>query len=341
MDKIGIFGAGSIGCYVGGVLALHGFNPILVGRESMARRLFYGFEITDYGGNSEFVAANRYHFSGEAADLEKCDAVIVCVKSGSTMAAARTLAGVLRPGALVVSFQNGVSNADFLRRELTPRTVLAGMVGFNIAQIGERRFHRGSAGEIIVEGHPDAGPFVQPLRAAGLDCRMSGDIAAVLWGKLLLNLNNSVNALSGLPLKLQLSRRQYRRILAAAMREALEVLAAANIRPARIGRIGPRLIPAVLELPDRLFSFLATGMLKIDADARSSMAEDLERGREPEIDWLNGEIVRLGLEHGVPTPVNRRLVELVKEFAHAGKPAKLDADALLRETGLTGSALRR
>ncbi|MEQ8826952.1 MAG: ketopantoate reductase C-terminal domain-containing protein, partial [Parvibaculum sp.] len=85
------------------------------------------------------------------------------------------------------------------------------------------------------------------------------------------------------------------------------------IRPAKIGRVSPGLIPVILRLPDFLFTRIAGSMLKIDEDARSSMAEDLEQIREPEIDYLNGEIVRLGEEFGVPTPVNSSIVATVKQ----------------------------
>ncbi len=60
-------------------------------------------------------------------------------------------------------------------------------------------------------------------------------------------------------------------------------------------------------------------MLRIDDTARSSMAEDLERGREPEIDYLNGEIVRLGQKLGIATPANEAVIGEVRELFAKGK----------------------
>jgi 2-dehydropantoate 2-reductase len=60
-------------------------------------------------------------------------------------------------------------------------------------------------------------------------------------------------------------------------------------------------------------------VLAIDPVARSSMWEDLEAGRATEIDWINGEVVRLGREHGVPTPVNSTLVELIRQAEDGGR----------------------
>jgi len=85
----------------------------------------------------------------------------------------------------------------------------------------------------------------------------------------------------------------------------------------------------VLSLPNWAFLRVAAAMVKIDPEARARMWEDLERRRPTEIEYLNGEIIRLGEKHGVPTPVNRKIRELVRaaEIARQGSP-KLTAEAL-------------
>lgn len=330
MIKIGIWGAGSIGCYLGGMLAAVGSAPVLVGRAAMGARLAGGIELTKYGGTRLQAAAGAFTFSESPEALGDCDVILVCVKSNATRQAGEMLAAVIRPEAIVVSLQNGVSNAGVLRDCLPGRSVLAGMVGFNVAQIGANRFHCGTEGEIAIEAGDGAASLVQVLSAAGIPAIVSAYIESVQWGKLLYNLNNAVNALSGLPLKRQLSTRAYRQALAATIREARAVLAAAGIKPARIGKVGPALLAPVLELPDWLFTRLAAGMLKIDADARSSMAEDLERGRPPEIDWLNGEIAALGRRHGIATPANERIIALAKAAFSGEGPRSYTGEALKR-----------
>ena len=317
--KIGVYGAGSIGCYVGGMLAAAGNAVVLVGREAIGERLTQGIALTRFDGVESAAAPNRFEFASDPALLADCDAILICMKSIATKQAARVLAGIARPDAVVVSLQNGISNANVLRDRLGGRTVLAGMVGFNVAQIGDNRFHCGTEGEIVLGAGERASEIANRLNAAGIETTVSPGIEAIQWGKLLLNLNNAINALSGLPLKEELSSRPYRQLLAASMREALGVLKAAGIKPARVAKGGPGLIPVVLSLPDWLFVRLAGSMLKMDDDATSSMAEDLARGRESEIDWLNGEIVALGRKTGIATPVNDRIVALVKaQFAGSG-----------------------
>jgi len=132
-------------------------------------------------------------------------------------------------------------------------------------------------------------------------------------------------------------------------REALSVLAAANIPLASITAAPTWAIPYVFYLPDWLFSTVAMSILKVDESAMSSMVsfvalllsdllktiylqqDDLEQGRKTEIDQLNGEIVRLGKLHSVPTPFNVAMIKLINkaEDAKKGSP-KIEADELYK-----------
>jgi 2-dehydropantoate 2-reductase len=91
----------------------------------------------------------------------------------------------------------------------------------------------------------------------------------------------------------------------------------AGITPAKVGPVPPRLLPLVIGSPDWLFNNLFLKGWKIDARARSSMADDLAHGRNTEIDYLNGELVRLADRLGSAAPINRKIVELIRA-AEAG-----------------------
>ncbi len=315
--RIGILGAGSIGCHVGGMLADAGVAVVLVGRSELGEALREGIDLTAHDGAHKHAAPGQFVYATEASMLAECDVVLVCVKSGDTAEAGEALAPHLKDGATIVSLQNGVGNVAVLRRALPGRTVLAAMVGFNVARIGANRFHRGTEGEIVLQEHKAMQALARELRRSGLPAGLRTDIDAVQYGKLLMNLNNGLNALSGMPLKRQLASRAWRSVLADCIAEGLEAMKAAGIHPAKVARVSPGMMPFVLRLPDFVFVRLASSMLKIDDNARSSMAEDLEKGRQPEIDWLNGEVVRLGKKSGVPTPVNAAVVAEVNAlFAH-------------------------
>jgi len=319
--RIVVAGAGSIGCYVGGVLAAAGRHVTLLCRERIAAEVRErGLHLTSLDGLDLEVGAGALIIATDPQALATADVVLVTVKSGATRDMARLIAAQAPSGAAVVSLQNGIGNAAALRSELPGRTVLAGMVPFNVVHAGEGRFHRGTSGALVVEAGADA--VTRVLSVPHLAVETSSDMAAVLWGKLLINLNNALNALSGLPLYEQLQQRAWRKLLAAQQREALAVLRIAGIQPWSMGPLPARLLPWVLRLPTPLFRALARSAIRIDRRARSSMWEDLERRRPTEIDELQGAVVELAARLGRDVPVTRRVRDAVKqaEAAGAGSP---------------------
>ena len=150
--------------------------------------------------------------------------------------------------------------------------------------------------------------------------KLSDDMLGLAWGKLLINLNNAINALSGRPLREQLRARDYRRVFAAAMREGLQLLMRAGIRPAKVGAVGPRLLPFVIESPNWLFNNIFIRSWKIDEKARSSMSDDLAHGRKTEVDFINGELVELAHRLNLEAPVNEAIVALIRKAEAGAKP---------------------
>ena len=332
--RVAIFGAGSVGCFVGGAWAAAGVPVSFVGRERIGREIAeHGLTLTDFSGWRVRLAPGQVDFSTRAASLGKADVIALCVKSTGTAAAAKEIARHAKKGALVVSFQNGVSNVDTLRAVLKRRfEAAAGMVPYNVAALGHGRFHKGVAGDLVAEDVPPLRSLADAIGDGPARLRLAGNMPAVAWGKLLINLNNAVNALSGRTLLEQLKARDYRRVVAASIVEALGLLEAAGIEPAKIGPVPPRLLPHVIASPDLVFNNLFLRIQKIDARARSSMADDLKAGRPTEIDYLNGEVVRLAKRLGRKAPVNEAIVSLIRQaeagVEHLWEPAQLRAHVL-------------
>lgn len=322
---IAVFGAGAIGCWVGGRLAAGGADVTLIGRTRVIDELAGGLHVTELGGGrDEKVMPKLSTAPGAAATA---DLVLVTVKSGQTAEAGATLATVLPEGTVVVSLQNGVRNTDVLRAALPGRHVLAAMVPFNVVRREPGVYHRASDGVIRIDDDPAAAPLLAACRAAELPIEPRRDMRAVQWAKLLMNLNNAINALSGQPLAAELGQRVFRRCLAAAQREALDLLASAKQDVARLTAIPPRWMPRLLEVPDPVFRRLASRVVAIDPDARSSMWGDFEARRPTEIDYMQGEVVALAERLGKDAPINRALVRLVRE-AEAGGRRDFTGDAL-------------
>jgi 2-dehydropantoate 2-reductase len=307
LGAVTVMGAGAVGCHVGGCLQAAGVTVHFVGRPRVLADLrAHGLRVTDLDGRDTHLPAAALHLH----ETPPADAALalLCVKSGATADAARALPA----GSRVVSLQNGVSNVAAARAAAPTLEVLAGMVPFNVAELAPGHFHRGSSGVLAVQDHPTLAAWAPVFASAGLPLERHADLRPLQWGKLLLNLNNPVNALSGLPLRAELLDRDCRLVFAALQREALHAMAAAAIVPARVAPLPPHWLPRVLALPDLLFERIAARMLKIDANARSSMADDLALGRPTEIDAFCGEVVRLALAHGLDAPLNAAIQRLVE-----------------------------
>ncbi|WP_341683639.1 2-dehydropantoate 2-reductase [Nocardia farcinica] len=339
--RVLVFGAGSVGVFVGGKLAAAGAEVTFVGRPWLIEEITAaGLHLTDLDGGAQDVVPDRFRVATEPDDVGCADLVLVTVKSGATADAARALADKIRPGTVVLSLQNGIGNDTVIREILPSCVVLAGMVMFNVVRHGPGRFHRGTEGGLAVQDDPALADHLALFDRAGLPLRRHADLRPVQWAKLLLNLNNPVNALSGRTLREELADRDYRRCLALAQREALTVMKRARMSPARLTPLPPALMARLLTVPTWLFRAVAGRVLAIDPHARSSMADDLAAGRRTEITWLCGEIVDLGAMVGVRAPVNERLIQLIVA-AEQGSRRDWPSGELLAELRAAGSTTRQ
>jgi 2-dehydropantoate 2-reductase len=315
-----IFGAGSVGCYLGGALAAAGADIGLIARARVIREIqHHGLNISDLQGRAQHVAPSGLVMSSDADLLAQAKLVLLCVKSKDTQQAAREIARSANPNAPVLSLQNGVLNAQILQELCPQHKVLRGMVPFNIVHLGQGRWHRATGGSLMVDDDAVLAPFLPLFATAGLKLIPSTDMRAIQWGKLLINLNNACNALSGVPLVEQLAQRDFRKIWAVALQEGLAVARALGIEPAAVLKIPLPTFVRLLPLPNWLYAFLMRRTTKLDPKARSSMWEDLEAKRPTEIDALQGEIIQQGAQLGIPTPINAGLYALVRAAEQGGK----------------------
>ena len=244
MPRIVIFGAGAIGCWVGGRLAVGGADVTLVGRPRVLGELERGLQVSELGGGQWTVQPA----ARDRGRRRRADPRVHEVRADRRCCACARGHDRRRSSAC----RTACATSDVLREALPGRAVLAGMVPFNVVRRGPGSYHRGSGGTLAVEH--DELRRRSPRRACAPTCALDlrDDMLAVQWAKLVMNLNNAINALSGMPLATELAQRGYRVLLAAAQREALDVLArrarqarardaraaaldAAPARPARLG----------------------------------------------------------------------------------------------------------
>jgi 2-dehydropantoate 2-reductase len=311
-------GAGSVGCFVGGCLQAAGVHVDFVGRgHRLAQLQASGLHLTDQDGRDQRIPAHQLRLHEQVPADAQPALVLLCVKSGATAPTARDLLVRLPAGTTVLSLQNGMQNARLASTAAPALEVVPGMVAFNVAEGPDGHFHRGTAGQLAAQDTPALRMWQAHFARAGLPLALHAELRNVQWGKLLLNLNNPVNALSGLPLRAQLQDASWRREFAALMEEALDVMDHAGVRPARMTPLPWRLLVRVLRWPTPVFRVVARRMLRMDHLARSSMADDLAHGRPTEIDELCGEIVRLAHTSGRSAPLNSAMAARIPSHPSA------------------------
>lgn len=322
---IAIFGAGSIGCYLGGQLVQAGADVTFIGRQKFKSDVEKnGLILTHYARSDIKLSPDTFTFSLDPQDIAAADIILLTTKSQDTAEAAKIFAQYAKPDALIISFQNGVRNPDALRQRLS-QTILGAVVPFNVTGKGPGHFHCGTEGDLSVQNIEDA--RLKDLKAlfakSGENLVLSGNILAVQWGKLLVNLNNAFNTLTGGTLRQGLMQRDYRRALALTLEEALGVVRGAGIEPAAFGKADAAKMIKVLRLPNFIYKIIMNKIVKIDAAARSSMLDDLEMGRLSEIDYLQGEIVSLAKKTGQAAPYNEAVYHFVQKAFSVGASPKM------------------
>lgn len=301
LPKITVMGAGAVGCYFGGLLALAGAPVHLIGREYHVKAIRNRGLLIESDGERQCV---NLPASVGVDSIREADIVLFCVKTTGIERAGRSIASALKPSALLVSMQNGVDNIDRIRAA-TGRAAIASAVWASTAMIGAGHVVRSGETELVFGLPKDQDcllaktsleKLIDLFHRAGVPCRSSDDIEGSLWLKLLWNCaSNAVTALGNASYTQVVRSALSRRTMLAA---ALEVEAVA--RRAEVN------IPNLELTEDMVGTTLDLG------DITSSTAQDIQQGRTTEIDSLNGYVSRRGRELGVPTPVNDTLYTLVK-----------------------------
>jgi 2-dehydropantoate 2-reductase len=254
--------------------------------------------------------------------------VFLCVKHPALRAVIASLPHPLPPGVRLVSCLNGVGIEQRLRGEFPGANVANLTIMFN-AQLPRLLHAQLTTRAEVYLASDDAGLFGLFEGCDMTVRRARGEAAA--WGKLLINLNNAICALTHNTFKDLLRDRDMIAAFVMVLDESIAVLERAGIAYT---------LPLPISYPTYRKLLLYGGPLPwwfakirngLTAASYPSMVSDLERGRATEIDQLNGEILRLGQKINRPTPVNARIIELVRALEAQAQPRYLTAGQLREE----------
>ncbi len=293
-----IFGVGAMATLFGSRLNELA-NVTLFGNwpEQLAALQQRGLSVTQPDGRQSHhhlnVTDDLYH-------LPPTDIALILVKSHQTPRAARQAAAVLRAGGLAVTLQNGLGNLEVLAEAVGLRRAALGITAQGATVTAPGQLHHAGAGPTYLAGTAAQQPQLQKLaqlfNQAGLETTLAENSDSLVWGKLAINAGiNPLTALLGIPNGALVEDDALRQVMAEAATEVARVAAAQGI-----------------SLPYADAAQRTADVSRATAANRSSMLQDISRAAPTEIDAISGAVVRLGKKLGVPTPVNQRLLNLIK-----------------------------
>jgi 2-dehydropantoate 2-reductase len=319
INRIGIIGAGAIGCVVGGLLSRAGRDVTLIDQwpENVETMRTQGLRLSGTCGDHT-VKVKALHLHEAQGIGEPFDAIFVAVKSYDTeWATALGVAYLKRPDGVVVDFQNGINDervAAVAGRERTLGCVItigAGMYEPAHAMRTDSGSLGFKIGELDGKNTPRARELAELLSAVA-GSKVTTNLFGERWSKLALNcMANPVAGLSGLGTAEVRTEPGPRRI---AVHLGAEVV--------KVGRAAGHEVEPIFHIAAQRFVDAAEGrgLAEVEADisrdatsragGRPSLLQDVMRRRRTEIDDLNGYVVAQGRRLGVKTPFNERIVEL-------------------------------
>jgi 2-dehydropantoate 2-reductase len=299
--------AGAVGGFFGGLLARSGQDVTFIARGAQLEA------IRARGLAVKSPTIGDFTVSGCATDNPRevgpVDLVLVGVKTYDLDAAAAQLEPLIGPETVVLPLQNGIEATDRIARAVGPEPLLTG-VAYVLTALEAPGVVKHIAQGMIILGEPEGGPsprverVAEALRNAGISCETPSDIRVPLWAKFVL-----LTATGGVAALMRLAFGPIRECA-----EASELFRAAMQEADTVGRAHGVALPA--GLVDGHWQIVCG----LPASAHGSMLQDLRAGRRLELEALNGSVVRLGQEVGVPTPLNFAVYAALKPYAD-GSPA--------------------
>ena len=297
--KIAIMGSGGVGGYFGARLVQSGCDVHFIARGAhFAALREHGLKVESGLGEALIKPVK---VTDDPRTLPKVDLVFFSVKMWDTESAARSIASLFGPDTGIVSFQNGVQKDEILRGVFGEKAVMGGVgyIATSIARPGVIK-HLGTLQRLVFgEYDGSRSSRAEALLAAclkgGIDAELSSDIRRQIWEKFVFLVGLSgTTATTRRPIGAVRANPRTRGFLLDLMREVVAV-----------GRAQGVALDA--DYAEKRLAFCDT----LPEDMTSSMHHDLERGNPLEVEWLSGDVVRMGEKLGIPTPANRAVRDIL------------------------------
>ena len=331
-----IVGVGALGGIIGARLLAAGHRISIATRNASTADQIRAAGLTTLGiggrGNvpvSQIAAIDAYTSQGSF------DLILLATKAHDAMLVAPRLVELLTPTGVLLPIQNG-GVPVMLAEQLGSKRVLGGLSNLGATMLDVGIFEQRNDGYLLI-GELSGGPSerasqVQEWLGDSVSVRTTQNLRGAIWAKLLINCSvTTIGALAGCTMQEYIVREEGRRLFEKAYDEVLQIALASGNVPERmiVEPVPPRRKGSVLE--DKYEAWLQD-VLKTYGALKPSMLQDIERNRITEIDFINGYIVEVGRIHGVQTPVNQSIVNVIRRIT-SGKerPGLANLTQVLRD----------
>jgi len=320
MARIAIIGAGAIGSVLGALLDRAGHELTLIGRPTHVNAIRQDGLIVE-GTLGTFTV---HPSASETLEFQP-DFAFLVVKTQDVLAAVQTSLPFLSDVPLV-TFQNGVRSDEIVATHVPRAQIISAVVNTAASYLTPGKVTIAYPGSIVL-GRPFGEPDEVLKTVAGtlgavIPTKLSTNIQGAHWLKLIVNLNNAFPAITNLTYPQIYAHADMSQLAVRVMREGLATVKRAGIRLEALPDVPLILTHLIAGLPIRLAgALLAASARRRESEwpLLGSTLQSLKRGRPTEIDYLNGEIVSLGQQHHVPTPLNVAIVEIVHQIEQSGQ----------------------
>jgi 2-dehydropantoate 2-reductase len=306
--RIAVIGAGGVGGGFGAALAKAGADVTFIARGAhLAAMKSAGLKVLGPRGDTHLVPTRA---TDNPAEVGPVDVVLFCVKLWDVESAGEAIKPLVGANTAVIPLQNGIDAAERLIPILGSKAVMGGVAQISasitapgvIQQVGT--FMRMVFGELDGTRSKRGEDLLALCLKAGFDATLSDQILTELWMKfILLATNAGITAATRQPIGKLRDDADIRPVMTAALGEVFDVGRAKGVK-----------LPA--DAVEKILDFIGHAPPAMKA----SMALDLERGNRLELPWLNGKVVELGRQLGVPTPTHSMMYAVLKPYV-MGTPA--------------------
>jgi len=294
--RVGIAGAGAVGCFYGLALQRAGLDVVFLARGAHLQALQRTGLLYESGGKKDVFKVSA---SDDVQVLADCDVILLCCKTTQLDDMCQSLLAVVKPTAVWLTLQNGVQAADQVSVYFPKHSVLAASAFIGVRLEKSGHMIHSAAGHIRLglwhKGGNDVLLLLQDAwQKASVDAKIEKDMRVMLWQKMLWNCGfNAITALT----------QRYARDVAlhddmiawvrAAMLEVMAVASAMSIK----------LEAAMIEKHMQ--------MTCEAGEVKSSMWQDRSHQKPTEIAAMNGYIAEQGKRLGIATPINTMLANMI------------------------------